>query len=198
MGFDLHSFRVLLDAPSIRRVQRDPEAWETAVVEPPFSSRALTQPPPAVSRELLTDFPDGLDRTNHFQDRSFQQAEYLLGPAGYRALTGWPDRERSLPFRRVHGDQVFADHARGTQGVHWRCSTAAFLADAADLIDATSLPDVRGQFSVADMAAGGIYKVRAEEDDDAAFARILANLRQFSRYCREVADSGMDLILILD
>lgn len=200
MGFDLHSFRVRLDAPSIRRIQRDADAWQTAVVEPPFtfSSHAWTEPLSEVSRELLADFPDGVDWTDHFEDRSFNQAEYLLDPAGYRALTDWPDREQSLPYRIIHGDQVFADHARGCQGLHWRCSTAAFLADAVALIDTTPLDQVREQFSVAEMAADAIYKVHDDEDDDVAFARILANLRQFAHYCRMVADSGLDLILVND
>jgi len=198
VGFDLYSFRVRLDAPSIRRIQRDADAWDTAVTEPPFGSRAWTRPPPAISQRLLADFPDGLDQTNHFIDRSFHQAEYVLDPAAYRALTGWPERERSLPFRVIQGDQRFAEHARGTQGVHWRCSTAAFLADAVAMIDAVSLDDVRRRFSVADMDAIAIYKVHPGENDDAAFARILDYLRQFADYCRETAGRGLDLILVRD
>lgn len=151
------------------------------------------------SVRLLGELPEGLAPERAlFPDRSHEQAEYLLDPLGRRAIESWAERERSVPYRIVHGDEPFADHAAGVQGVPWRCSTAAFLAEAAATIDAIDLGAVRGRFSVADMADLGLYKVDPGEADSDAFTRIAANLRRLAAHYREIADQGLDLVLVLD
>lgn len=196
MGLDLSSLPVRLASAPMRRIREDATLWEIAVRNPPFCSYE-DDTLPDISRELLTELPSARERA-HFPDRSHHQAEYVLDPDGYRALPGWVERERSLPYRIIYGDVLFADHAVAGQGIHWRCSTAAFLAKAAAEIDALDLVATRRRFSVADMSSEGVYKVHPAEDDSAAFERIVVNLRDIAGYYHEIADQGLDLILTLE
>ena len=43
----------------------------------------------------------------------------------------------------------------------------------------------------------GLYKVHREEDDDHAFARVLAQLRAFAEHCHRVVARDLDLIITL-
>ena len=197
MGLDLTAIPVSLDSPPIRTIRTDARAWHTAIAHAPFTSLPSAVLP-EISRQLLDSFPTGLNRTSTFPDRSYEQAEFLLDPVAYRSLSSWEQRERSLPLRIIQGDGYFAEHATATQGVPWRCSTAGFLARAAATIDAFDPATARREFSVAEMAAHGVYKVSGAEDDDAAFHRILGGLRHLARYYHRLADSGLDLILVRD
>ncbi|GAA3835404.1 hypothetical protein GCM10022226_66210 [Sphaerisporangium flaviroseum] len=199
MGLDLSASPVRLNSPAVRLIQVDAQAWEFASLHPPFTSPSpYDEPLPDVSRELLATLPEGFGIARPYPDRSYGQAEYLLDPAGYRALTGWPERERSLPYRIIEGDRPFADHATGGQGVPWRCSTASFLAEAAATIDAIDVAAARQEFFVADMWALGVYKVSQTERDDEAFKRVLNNLRQLARYYHRLVEHGLDLIIEKD
>jgi hypothetical protein len=100
-----------------------------------------------------------------------------------------------MAYRIIAGAEVFADHAMTGQGFRWRCSTAEFLAAAAARIDHLDVAAARSAFSVAEMDDLGLYKVRREEDDDQAFARILARLRAFGEHCRRTAARDLDLII---
>ncbi|MER6951476.1 DUF1877 family protein [Nonomuraea sp. NPDC000554] len=194
MGLDLWASPVRLNSPSMRLIQINAQAWEVASLRPPFSFPE-DEPLPDISRELLATLPEGFDFACPFPDRSYGQAEYLLDPAGYRELTGWPQRERSLPYRIIEGDKYFADHATGCQGLRWRCSTASFLAEAAATIDAIDVAAARQEFSVADMRTLGVYKVTETERDDEVFKRVLNNLRQLARYYHQLVEHGLDLII---
>lgn len=128
--------------------------------------------------------PGGTGWVEHFGDRSFHQAEYLLDPAAYREIRSWQQRERSIAYRIVNGDEVFAEHARTGQGFVWRCSTAAFLAEAVARIDGLDVAAARREFTDAEMDELGIYKADPDED---AFDRVLGQLRAFAEHCRDVA-----------
>ncbi|MET7399723.1 hypothetical protein ABZS66_40200, partial [Dactylosporangium sp. NPDC005572] len=122
---------------------------------------------------------------------------YLLDPVAYRAVRTWEERERTVAYRIVAGDQAFATHATSGQGFAWRCSTTAFLAAAVERIDALDVAAVRAEFSVVEMDDLGLYKVHREEDDEHAFARVLAQLRAFAEHCRGVVARDLDLIITL-
>jgi hypothetical protein len=196
VSFDLRSIAVPLDSPPIRRMRADEQAWQEASERPPFVSQDWGEPLPEISRELMDIVPRRW--TWSFPDRSHSQAEYLLDPAGSRALASWAERERSRPFRIIEGDEPFADHARGAQGVPWRCSRASFLIEAADVIQTLDAAMARREFSVAEMDSSGVYKTRPDEDDDEAFERLSGHLGRLARYYRDVAGRGLDLIVERD
>jgi hypothetical protein len=143
-------------------------------------------------------YPDHARGIHLFTDRSYGQAEYLLDPANYRRIDSRAQRERTLPYRVIYGDEYFADHATGGQGISWRCSTAGFLDQAAETIDALDVATVRREFSVAEMYALGIYKVHETDDDDQTFERVLTNLRWLADLYRHIARDGLDLIIETD
>lgn len=88
----------------------------------------------------------------HFEDRSFQRAEYLIDPAAYRSRARtWEQRELTMAYRIIAGAEVFAGHAASGQGVLWWCSTTAFSAKAVQRLDALDEAVIRIQFSVAEM-----------------------------------------------
>ncbi len=124
--------------------------------------------------------------SDEIQDRA------ISDPAGYRMRTSWPERERSLPYRIIEGDEVFAVHARGGRGVPWRCSTMAFLAEAVVTIDALDPVAARQEFSVADMVALGVYKAPPSDNDEEVFARVLDGLRRLAAHYRGIVDRGLD------
>lgn len=196
MGLDLWTYPVRLDSPSISRIRAEAEAWETAVGYPPFCP-PQDDPLPEISIRIQAELPSNIEAWN-YPDRSYVQAEYLLDPAGFRALSSWQERERSAPYRIVQGQEWFAAHATSGQGIAWRCSTAGFLAEAAAVIDACDPGVVRREFSVAEMYELGVYKVQPSEDDDEAFARVLGRLRQLAQYYHRLAEQGADLIVVKD
>lgn len=198
MGIDLYCLAVPLHAEPVRVIRADPNLWEIAAVQPPFAEPWDDEPLPEISQALLSAIPSGTRWAGHFGDRSQEQAEYLLDPQGYRAVQAWEQREQTLPYRIVNGDQAFADHARSGQGFPWRCSTTAFLTTAVHYIDALDVAAARSQFSVAEMASLGVYKTHPDEDDDQAFSRILARLRAYADYCRTLIDQKIDLIITLE
>ena len=156
------------------------------------------EPLPDISRALLGALPGGAGWVSHFGGRSFDQAEYLLDPVAYRTgAQTWKERERTVAYRTVFGDEFFAEHARSGQGFRWRCSTTPFLAAAVERVDGLDTAAVRREFSVAEMDALGLYKVHPGEDDDEVFARVLTGLRQFAGHCRNVVGRGLDLVITL-
>jgi hypothetical protein len=197
VGLDLWSCPVRLESVPMRLIRSDARVWEVAVDHAPFCDLPAGSLP-EISRQLQAEFPDGLHRTWNFPGRSYGQAEYLLDPAGYRMRTSWPERERSLPYRIIEGAEVFAVHATGGQGIPWRCSTMAFLAEAVMTIDALDPVAARREFSVADMVALGVYKVRPSDNDEEVFARVLDGLRRLAAHYRGIVDRGLDLIVVKD
>ncbi|MFI5888515.1 DUF1877 family protein [Actinoplanes sp. NPDC051513] len=199
MGLDFISITVPLDAAPMRMIRTDPGLWELADTHPPFAfaDPDYDVPLPKVSRQLLAVLPPGSGWISHFNGRAFEQAEYLLDPAAYRAPRTWEERERSMVYRIILGDELFAEHAQSGQGPHWRCSTAAFLTAAVQYIDDLEVDAIRSEFSVAEMARLGVYKVHPEDDDDEAFARVLGYVREFADYCRSAPGRGLDLIITL-
>jgi hypothetical protein len=200
VGLDLSMTPVRLDSTAMRVMSESAEVFEEAQVHPPFrSSRFRDEPLPAVNRRLLALLPEDLDTPiDPFPRRSHGQAEYLLDPAGHRRIDSWRTRERRLPYRIVHGDRAMAEHMRAGQGIHWRCSTASFLAEAAARIDQLDVDAVRREFSVADMVEQGVYKVHPDEDDDESFAATLAELRRLGEYYHRLVDLGLDVVVVLD
>jgi Domain of unknown function (DUF1877) len=197
VGLDLISIAVSLDAAPVRAIRADPMVWEAACSMPPFGSRQGDEVLPEVSEQLLAVLPAGTGWVDHYPDRSFQQAEYLLDPVAYRAISTWKQRERSMPYRVVFGDAVFAEHATSGQGSTWRCSTGRFLAEAAQLIDGLDIGRVRSEFSVAEMDEWGLYKVHPGTGDDETFDALLGNLRGIAAHYRTTAARGLDLIITL-
>ena len=196
VGIDLKSIAVPLNADPVRALRSHPELWESASEQPPFSRPWSDRPLPDISRSLLAVVPDDTGWVDHFDDRSFHQAEYLLDPAAYRTgAQTWEQREQSMAHRIIAGAEVFAEHATSGQGFRWRCSTTAFLTMAAEQIDTLDVIAARREFSVAEMDALGLYKVHREEDDDHAFARILTQLRAFGEHCRRTVARDLDLII---
>jgi hypothetical protein len=102
-----------------------------------------------------------------------------------------------MAYRIVHGDEPFAAHATSGQGMLWRCSSAAFLAAAVQRIDSLDVAAVRREFSIAEMARLGVYKVHTEDDDERAFDRVLTHLYKFGEHCRGVVAKNLDLIITL-
>ncbi|MFC4038570.1 hypothetical protein ACFO1B_09085 [Dactylosporangium siamense] len=187
MGIDLHSIAVPLGADPVRAIRADPQLWESACDQPPFAAAWGDEPLPDISRALLAVVPAGTGWVGHFGDRSFQQAEYLLDPAAYRAGHGAPSAE----YRIIGGDEVFAGHATSGQGFPWRCSSAAFLEVAVRRVDALDVDAARREFSAAEMVELGVYKAHGDE----SFDDVLAQLRAFAGHCRAVAAAGLDLII---
>jgi hypothetical protein len=199
VGLDLRSIPVRLGSEPARRIREDADLWEAAAWLPPFSSRLYGEEQlPGISLALLAEVPGVQGWTAHFPDRSHQQAEYLLDPRAMRESLTYAERERSLPYRVIFGDEGFAGHARASQGVAWRCSGTAFLRQAAALIDAIDPAAARREFSVAEMYDLGVYKVRPNGDDDTEFEVVLQHLRRLAAYYGQVADQGLDLIFELD
>ena len=197
MGIDLRSIAVPLDAAPVQAIRTDPALWETASEHPPFAGPWPGEALPQISQALLTVLGSGADWVQHFDDRSQKQAEYLLDPAAYRVTQTWQEREASTAYRIINGNEVFANHATSGQGFRWRCSANAFLAAAVDRIDDLDITTIRREFSVAEMADLGLYKVDPDEDDDSAFERILGRLREYAGHCRLVVAQGLDLIVNL-
>jgi hypothetical protein len=201
MGIDLWSVPVLLDSEPVQAIRRDAAAWETASWRPPFGSDIdFGEPLPGINQAMLANRPSGLDTLKgpwHSGARDYEQAEYALDPVAYRQLDGYKERERSLPYRIIHGDRHFADHAVSTQGMRWRCSARAFLIEAADAIEALDEVAIRREFSIKEMVRG-VYKTRPDDDEDETFARAMHNLRWLARYYRDVAAHDYDLIVIMD
>ncbi|SDT36280.1 hypothetical protein [Actinoplanes derwentensis] len=153
---------------------------------------------PEITRQLLAVVPAGTGWTpDWFESRNHQQAEYLLDPAGYRALSSWEQREQARAYQTIMGVDRFAEHATSGQGIRWRCSTAAQLAEAARLIDDLDVVAARREYSVADMLEQGVYQVHETEDDAASFARNLRDLRSRAGHCRDLAARGLDLVITL-
>lgn len=187
-----------LHAGPMRAIRADAALWEQASTWPPFSPRREGGTLPEISRDLLAVVPAGTGWVDHFHGRCFQQAEYLLDPVAYRTQARtWRERERTMAYRIVTGDDVFADHARTGQGFPWRCSTSAFLVAAVQRIDSLDVDAVRQEFSVAEMDTLGMYKAHPGEDDDEAFIRVLTQLRKFAEHCRTAAAKALDLIVTL-
>jgi hypothetical protein len=132
-----------------------------------------------------------------FPDRSQDQAEYLLDPLAHRDLGSWEERERSLPYRTIHGDDRFARHAVSRQGHPWRCSTSRFLGEAASRTDAIDPVVLRRRFSADGMVDSGVYKARRGVDDDEVFGRLLAGLRTLAHAYHRLAAGGLGLVVIL-
>ena len=196
MGIDFKSIAVPLDAEPVRAIRAHAGLWELASEQPPFCRPWGDEALPDISRSLLAVVPDSTGWVDHFEDRSFDQAEYLLDPAAYRTRAQtWEQRERSMAYRIVAGAEVFADHAVSGQGFRWRCSSTHFLATAAERIDTLDVIAARREFSVAEMVDLGLYKVQRTEDDDHAFARIFTHLRAFSEHCRAAAARDLGLII---
>jgi hypothetical protein len=186
VGLDFRSIRVPLDADPVRAIRADPALRATAEDYPPFGVRFGDEVLPEISEALLAVLPAGVRWSHHFGDRSFQQAEYLLDR---RVTRTWEERERTMAYRTVFGDERFAGS--------WRCSDPAFLAGAAERIDTLDVAAARRGFSVAEMARNGVYKVQPGDPDDDAFARVLANLRSFADHCRDTAARELGLIITL-
>ena len=199
MGFDLRSFPVRLGSEPVRRIREYADLWEVATLHAPLGHKRK-EPLPEISTALLAEVPDVQEWIWHYPDRSHDQAEYLLDPRTSRELRSYAERERSLPYRVIFGDEEFAEHARGPQGPRWRCSGAAFLRQAAALIDAIDPVSARRDFSVAEMERLHLYKVPnpAVTDDDEHFERILQHLRDIAAYYSQVAGRGLDLIIELN
>ena len=186
-----------LDAGPVQIIRADSSLWEMADGYPPFGSLRDGEVLPDISGAILAVVGFGAGWVEHFGDRSFQQAEYLLDPLAYRASRTWEQRELTMAYRIVHGDEPFATHARSGQGMPWRCSSAAFLAAAVQRIDSLDVAAVRREFSIAEMARLGVYKVHPEDDDERAFDRVLTRLYEFGEYCRGVVAKNLDLIITL-
>lgn len=196
VGIDLHSIAVPLDADPVQAIRADAELWAQASDQPPFCGPWGDEPLPEISRALRAAIPAGW--VGHFGDRSFRQAEYLLDPVAYRTQARtWQERERTMVYRIINGAEAFAGHATSGQGFRWRCSTKRFLAAAVQRIDTLDIAGVRREFSVAEMASIGVYKVHPEEDDEDAFARVLTQLRAFAEHCRSVVAQDLGLIISL-
>jgi hypothetical protein len=198
MGLDLSVRAVRLDSASCRAIRGSVEIWDEAVLHPPFGGGRGCGPLPAVNREMLRHLPEEFRLFRPFPGRTQEQAEYLLDPVGFRRVTTYEERGRSVPHRIVFGDRPFADHARGGQGVPWRCSASRFLAEAAARIDAVDAAAARREFSVADMVDQAVYKAHPDADDDEAFTRVLSELRALARWYRGLADHGLDAIVEVD
>ncbi|WP_345390668.1 hypothetical protein [Nonomuraea salmonea] len=207
---DLRSVPVRLNSEPVRAMRRDAEVWETASWQPPFHSDSdsdsdagsgsdgIGEPLSETNQAMLADRPSALDTLDGpwcSGARDYEQAEYALDPAAYRQWDDYEERERSLPYRIIHGDRHFADHAVSGQGMLWRCSARAFLIEAADTIEALDETSIRREFSIREMAPG-VYKTRSDDDEDETFARAMNNLRWLARYYRDVAAHGYDLIVI--
>jgi hypothetical protein len=189
---------VLLDSAPVRAMRESADAFNEAVMGPPFFPSVHTEPLPAINRELLELLPDGLRESfEPFVGRSHDQAEYLIDPAARRRVRNWIERERSLPHRIIFGDRPFAPHATSGQGISWRCSTSVFLAEAATRIDAIDAAAVRREFSVAEMLELGLYKVHPQDDDDESFTTTLAELRRLGDYYHRLAEAEVDLVAFL-
>lgn len=197
MGLDFISIAVPLDAAPVRMIRADPDLWELADVHPPFASPDFYEPLPEISQQLLAALPPGSGWSSHFNGRAFEQAEYLLDPAAYRAPRTWEQRERSMVYRIILGDELFAEHAQSGQGPHWRCSTAEFLTAAVAYLDDLDVDAIRREFSVAEMVRLGVYKVHPDDDDDEVFAQVLGYVRVFADYCRSAVERQLDLITTL-
>jgi hypothetical protein len=197
MGLDWECIALPLTADPVRAIRADPGLWEAASTRPPFFDEPEDGPLPQISLDLLAALPDGADWICHFGSRSFHQAEYLLDPASHRQIQTWEEREETLPYRIIHGDETFAEHAQGGQGPLWRCSTTEFLTDAVRYIDNLDPAVVRQQFSVTEMADLGVYKIHRNESDDHAFNRILGDLRGYADICRNTVAQDLDLIISL-
>ncbi|MEV5573006.1 DUF1877 family protein [Spirillospora sp. NPDC052269] len=200
---DLWSVPVRLDSEPVQVIRRDAAVWETAWWRPPFTTDVdnYGEPLPEVNQAMLADRPSALDTLEgpwHSGARGYERAEYALDPAAYRRLDGHEERERSLPYRIIHGDRHFADHTADGQGMPWRCSTRVFLVEAADAIEALDEAVVRREFSIQEMVGLGVYKTRPDDDEDETFARAMDDLRWLARYYRDVAAHGHDLIVIQD
>jgi hypothetical protein len=155
MGFDWSCIAVPLDAAPVRAIRADEELWDQALTKPPFGELWPGEEMPAISRELLAVVPPGTKWIYEFGDRSFDQAEYLFDPVAFRAAG---DDEVTPANGIIFGAEPFAAHAKGGQGVPWRCSGGAYLKAAANTIDSLDVATVRGQFSVAEMHDLGVYQ----------------------------------------
>jgi len=198
VGFDLQTIPVRLDSEPVRRIREDAGLWQEAAYRPPFGSRLGEEQLPEISLALIAEVPGVQGWTGHFPDRSHDKAEYLLDPRTARELGTYAERERSLPYRAIFGDEDFAAHAKAPQGVPWRCSGTAFLRQAAALINAIDPVAARREFSVAETADLQLYKSSPYDDDDAEFDVILQHLRRLAAYYSQVADRGLGLIIKLD
>ncbi|MFC5185468.1 hypothetical protein [Actinomadura harenae] len=150
----------------VQAFRRDAAVWrETAWRQAPFSADFDDRdgPLPEINRAMLLDRPSGLDTLEgpwHSGARGYERAEYALDLVVFRQLDGYGERERSLPYRIIHGDRRFADHARSGQGMPWRCSARALLIEAAAAIEALDEAAVRRELSIEEMVRGGVYKTR--------------------------------------
>jgi hypothetical protein len=198
MGLDVKMVPVRLDSAPMRAIRESAELWAQAELEPPFGSGGGTREPvPAISGEITALIPEGFGSYDAFPGRTWMQAEYLLDPVDFRRPGRYDGDERPLPYRIVHGDQRFAEHAIAGQGAPWRCSHSDFLAVAAARIDAIDVAAVRAEYSVAEMYEMGVYKVHEGEDDDENFAEVLADLRGLARWYRRLVGEGLDAIVIV-
>jgi hypothetical protein len=192
MGIDLYMCAIPLNCEPMVEIRGDERLWESACAQPPFFWHAHRRlPMPEINRRLLAEMPDDRDMTWDFPDRSFHQLEYLLDPVGYRRLNSYEEREQTLPYQVVQGDQPFAWFAPG-----WRCSTNEFLSIALMFLDEFDPAAVRPEFSNAAMWDRGIYKTRPDEDDDATFVTLLNHLGELTRYYQRVVAAGLDAIVI--
>jgi hypothetical protein len=195
VGFDLRTISVRLGSEPVRRIRESADLWQEAAYRPPFGSRLREEQLPEISLALIAEVPGVQSWTGHFSDRSHDKAEYLLDPRTARELGTYAERERSLPYRVIFGDEGFAEHAKAPQGVPWRCSGTAFLRQAAALIGAIDPVAARREFSVAEMADLQLYKSSRYDDDDVEFEVILHRL---AAHYAQVANRGLGLIIKLD
>jgi Domain of unknown function (DUF1877) len=194
VGFDLRIVPVRLAAAPTRRIRADAAAWEESSEHPPFGRLYRDEQPSAISLALTTEVPDADDHAP-FAARTQQQAEYLLDPDRFKQHSSYDARERCMPYRIIFGDDVFAEHARSGQGLPWRCSTTAFLRQAAASIDSLDPVAARRRFSTQEMVALHAYRA-APGDDDEQFDELLQSLRDLSSYYRTVADRDLDVMVI--
>ncbi|HWS37604.1 MAG TPA: hypothetical protein VN408_33350 [Actinoplanes sp.] len=198
MGLDFTCIILPLDAAPVRAIRADPELWTIADDQPPFCGPWPGEELPEITEQLLAAVPAGTRWTpDWFESRNHQQAEYLLDPAGHRALQTYEQREQTPAYRAIMGFERFAEHATSGQGIRWRCSTAVQLAAAARLIDALDVDAVRREFSIPDMFDQGVYKARPSGDDDESFTRNLRDLRSWADHCRGLAARNLDLVITL-
>lgn len=195
MGLDLSAYRLLLDVEPVRRILADRDEFELAYGGPPFHRLIGDEQLPPISRALCAALP-GLTGSDHpYPDRTFGVAEFVLDPDGHRRTRSWVERERTLPYRILHGDDELAEHVVSTTGFPWRASRPAFLRRAAEAIDALDPVAARADFRLAELVERGVYKAVQWDDEDELFTTVTANLAGLGRYYRRVADDGLDLVI---
>lgn len=127
--------------------------------------------------------------------RRWDKVHYLLSAT----RRGEPGTDADLAIDRAFGaGELIADHVRATQGIPVRYLPPAVVREIAQLIEPIDHNVLAAQYDPERMEAAGVYKLSAEQADEAEWRWIVASFEDLRQFLLAAAAAGDGAIVCLD